>query len=782
MADLRRELGFWDALTIGAGTMIGAGIFLLAGVALELTGPAAIFAYLISGAICIITASSAAELATGMPTSGGDYFFVSRSLGPAFGAISGVGIWLSLTFAISFYLFGLGEYLSQFLPLTPFWGAVAGGILLVILNIVGAKESGRTQVIVVLTLFAILGGFSLVGFFNIETANLNPFFPLGVEPIYTTTALVFVSFLGFVKIAAVAEEIKDPAKNLPRALIGSVVLVTVLYMIILLVIAGIFPQSTIREVRDPLTTAARQMLGGVGGIAIIFAGLLATLSSANASIMASSRINLAMARDRMVPNWLSKIHNKLLTPYRAILLTGILALAFLLIESLEDLAKIASVLQLYSYAALNIGCVVLRAADPEWYKPSYRTPGNPFGQILAAVGCLGVIVYSGPFAQIAVVVLILASLAWYLIWGRNKVSIDHALPQFKERWDEYGWRLFRLPTEKAEAEVMEEWIPAIRPLDTKEPRHLIAALANPEHETDLLRLAQFISAGKEEAGVVEGMHILHVPFQTPITTIRETLEQKPSTQRKIDSILTQSKQQIGDVEGSYREILGKTDFRSVTEAAHDVFGAMISETEDRDADMLVMGWQGGFSVGRIYNSPVQRIIKGLKADVGILKNRGLGEIDSILLPWGGGLHAWLGLELAVRIARTQNADLKVLRLVKPGTDIEEEKEALLETINPLVHDFDRINVRIRESEDVTAGIMVDFEEQDHDLIIIGASHEWSIRNVLVGTIPDVIADRAPCSVLMVRRYVSDDWKVKASEGIKRVKERLGLSSSPETDG
>jgi len=780
MADLRRELGFWDALTIGAGTMIGAGIFLLAGVALELTGPAAIFAYLISGVICIITASSAAELATGMPTSGGDYFFVSRSLGPAFGAISGVGIWLSLTFAISFYLFGLGEYLSQFIPLTPFWCAVLGGVLLIALNIIGAKESGRTQVIVVLTLFAILGGFSLVGVFNIEAEYYNPFFPMGVEPIYTTTALVFVSFLGFVKIAAVAEEIKDPAKNLPRALIGSVALVTVLYMVILLVIAGMFPQSTIREVRDPLTTAARQMLGGFGGVAIIFAGLLATLSSANASIMASSRINLAMARDRMVPNWLSKIHKKLLTPYRAILLTGILALGFLLIESLEDLAKIASVLQLYSYAALNIGCVVLRAADPDWYKPSYRTPGNPFGQILASLGCLGVILYSGPFAQIAVIILIVASLAWYVVWGRERVSIDHALPKFKVRWQEYGWKLFLLPTEKTAPEIDIEAIPATRALDTKDPRHIIAALANPEHETDLLRMAQFVSAGKEEAGIVEGMHILHVPFQTPITTIRETLEQKPSIQRKIDSILNRSREQVQVTGNKFRKILEKTDFRAVTEAAHDVFGAMISETQSRNADMLVMGWQGGFSVGRIYNSPVQRIIKDLKADVGILKNRGLEKIDSILLPWGGGLHAWLGLELAVRIARTQNADLKILRLVKPGTDMEDEKTSLLKTINPLIHDFDRAYVHVRESEDITNGIMNDFEEQDHDLIIIGASHEWSIRNVLVGTIPDIVADRAPCSVLMVRRYVSEDWKVKASEGIKRIKENLGLSTSPET--
>src|SRR6056297_2038674 len=383
MSDLKRELGFWDALTIGAGTMIGAGIFLLAGVALEMSGPAAIFAYLIAGVVCMITASSAAELATGMPTSGGDYFFVSRSLGPAMGAISGIGIWLSLTFAIAFYLFGLGEYLALFTPLTPFWGAFGGGLLLVALNIIGAKESGRLQVIIVLVLLVILGGFAGLAAFEIEADNFTPFAPFGTGPIAATTALVFVSFLGFVKIAAVAEEIKDPAKNLPRTLIGSVALVTLLYVVILLVIGGIFEQETIGEVRDPLTQAARTLAGPVGAGAIIFAGLLATVSSANASIMASSRINLAMARDRMVPNWLSAIHETLLTPHRAILLTGVLALSFLLIESLEDLAKIASVLQLYSYAALNIGCIVLRVASPDWYEPSYRTPLFPAAQLFA---------------------------------------------------------------------------------------------------------------------------------------------------------------------------------------------------------------------------------------------------------------------------------------------------------------------------------------------------------------------------------------------------------------
>ncbi|SMO69640.1 amino acid permease [Gracilimonas mengyeensis] len=777
MTDLKRELGFWDALTIGAGTMIGAGIFLLAGVALEMSGPAAIFAYLIAGVVCMITASSAAELATGMPTSGGDYFFVSRSLGPALGAISGVGIWLSLTFAIAFYLYGLGEYLSQFLPITAFWGAVIGGILLTILNVVGAKESGRTQVIVVLVLFVILGSFSFLGVFHIDSANYDPFMPFGFDSISATTALVFVSFLGFVKIAAVAEEIKDPSKNLPRALIGSVALVTLLYVVIVLVIGGMFEQSTIADVRDPLTTAARTILGSPGAVAIIIAGLLATLSSANASIMASSRINLAMARDRMVPNWLSAIHDKLLTPYRAIILTGVLALFFLLLESLEDLAKIASVLQLYSYAALNIGCVALRVANPDWYKPTYRTPGTPWLQIIAALGCLSIIVYSGPFAQIAVVVLIIASLAWYFVWGRNRVEIDHALPQLAENWKEQGFGALVAAPQKHESE-FEEWTPAIRALNASEPRKVMAALANPVHEKALLKIAQLIATGDEEGGSVTGLNMVKVPYQTPVSTVEQILEDKEPVRESIKSISEASRAE--KQQEVHSESLLATTFDSATAASHDIFKGLMSETENRKADMMVMGWQGGFSLGRIYNSPVQRIIKNLKADVAVLKDRNLDEIKSVVVPWGGGLHARLGLEIGIRVARAVEADLRVLRLVKPGIDAEEEKEALSQRIRPLTENFDRWEITVKEAEDVTGGMLEDLETHKDDLIIIGASHEWGIRNVLFGTITDIIADRAPCSVLMVRRYVTEDWKLKAAEGMKRMREQLGMSSSPET--
>ena len=776
--DLRRELGFWDALTIGAGTMIGAGIFLLAGVALELTGPAAIFSYVAAGIVCMITAASAAELATGMPTSGGDYYFVSRSLGPALGAISGVGIWLSLTFAISFYLFGLGEYLAQLLPLTPFWGALAGGVLLTALNVYGAKESGKMQVVVVLTLLGILGAFCALGAFNIETENFSPFFPFGSAPVASTTALVFVSFLGFVKIAAVAEEIKDPAKNLPRTLIGSVALVTLLYVIILLVIGGMFTQETIGDVRDPLTQAARSLAGPVGAGAIIFAGLLATISSANASIMASSRINLAMARDRMVPNALSTIHERFLTPHRAILLTGILACTFLLFESLEDLAKIASVLQLYSYAALNIGCVVLRVAKPEWYEPSYRTPLFPFAQVFAAIACVGIILYSGPFAQIAIVVLIVASLAWYAIWGRGRVEIDHALPEFKAEWAEHGWGVLTAPPEAFSVELPEVTMPGERAINPSMPRRVSVALANPATESDLLQLGRYIATGREEGGHVSGLHLVRVPLQTPLKDAREQFAERPSIEETISALVDRSAGQAND---QNERPLHETKIESVIDVAHDVFGGLINETQSQNADMLLMGWQGGFNVNRIYNSPIQRILANLPADVGVLKDRGVESIQNILLPWGGGLHAQLGLEVALRIAEAVNGTVHLLRIVREDVDVESEADALAETVRTFVGPTDRVRYVVEQADSVTGGIEQAMDSTPHDLVIIGAAREWTVRQVLFGSIPDVIADAADCSVLMVRRYVPETLSIRAAEGLKRLKESAGLTTSPEED-
>lgn len=774
---LQRDLGFWSALTIGAGTMIGAGIFLLAGRAIELAGPGALVSYAVAGLVCVLTAAAAAELATGMPTSGGDYYFVSRSLGPALGAISGVGIWLSLTVAIAFYLVGTGEFLAQVSPVPEVLGALAGAALLLVLNVVGAKVSGSAQVVIVLALMAILGVFVVGGTLQADPANLSPFLPEGSGAVLSTTALVFVSFLGFVKIAAVAEEIKDPDRNLPRALIGSVVLVTLLYIAIVLVVAGVFTQETIREIPDPLTRTARLAFGEAGATAIIVAGFFATLSSANASILAASRINLAMSRDGLFPEPLARISPRFVTPLRAILLTSVLAAVLIVVlPNIEELAKIASSLQLYSYAAINIGSVALRASDPDWYRPTFRVPLTPFPQLLGALGCLVIIGFSGLTAQLAVVGLIAASLAWYAA-RRSSVEIESAVPQLRARWQQLGLRAMFAPPTAADAAgpAGREVAPMERITGAQVPRQVVVALANPQTEESLLRLGRLLATG-DEPGTVLALHLVPVPRLTPLQAVRRSSD-----------VLTTARAHLEAITGSLptslnpsRRPIDKTEIVPVVDPVHDIADGLVYHTADRGADLLVLGWHGGFSIGRIANTPVRRVVAGVRADLAVLKQRGLGDLERILVPWGGGWHARLGLEVAVRIAAATGARIDVLRITRNGVDAAREEAAVRDDIEALTAPAGvEVAVIVTSSEDVPGAIIDTATQQDHDLVVIGASGESRLRTILFGTIPDVVADAAPCSVLLVQRYVPEHWAYRASDRLKRLRERAGMTSSAE---
>lgn len=774
--ELQRDLGFWSALTIGAGTMIGAGIFLLAGRAIELAGPAALLSYLVAGVVCMLTAAAAAELATGMPTSGGDYYFVSRSLGAAFGAISGVGIWLSLTVAIAFYLVGTGEFLAQVSPVPEVVGALGGAALLLVLNVVGAKVSGSAQVVIVLALMAILAVFVAGGVLQADTANLTPFMPEGGGAVLSTTALVFVSFLGFVKIAAVAEEIKEPSKNLPRALIGSVALVTLLYVLIVLVVAGVFTQQTIREIPDPLTRTARLAFGGAGATGIIIAGLFATLSSANASILAASRINLAMSRDGLFPEKLAAISDRFVTPLRAILLTSLLAAVLIVaLPNVEELAKIASSLQLYSYAAINVGAVALRVADPPWYRPSFRVPLTPFPQLIGALGCLAIIGFSGTTAQLAVLGLIALSLAWYAI-RRSGVDIESAVPRLKARWAQLGLRaLFAPPT----AVEVEEGDRAVAPLEritgAADPRRVAVALANPATEQVLLRLGRVLATGADEPGDVKALRLVEVPRQTPLSAVEDDA---PAILEATD-LVTAAIEAL-PARGQDVRPVGAATTVPVVAPAHDVASGLVDQTVVHDADLLVLGWHGGFSLGRIADSPVRRVVEGLPADFAVLRDRDLEDAQRILVPWGGGRHARLGLELALRIAAATGGRIDLLRAVRGDVDADREEESVLSEVAPLVEGTGvEVEVVVVASEDVVATIVDQAEARDSDLLVIGASGEKGLRTVLFGTIPDIVADRVPCSVLLVRRFVPEHWAYRTSERFKRLREQAGLTSSAE---
>ncbi len=508
----------------------------------------------------------------------------------------------------------------------------------------------------------------------------------------------------------------------------------------------------------------------------MIAGFLATLSSANASILASSRINLAMARDRMFPGWLAAIQPRLMTPYRAILCTSALALVcLLLLPNLEELAKIASSLQLYSYAALNVGCVVLRVAGPAWYRPTFRTPGFPVLQALAAIACLAIIAFSGTLAQVSVGTLIVVSLLWFAVWGRTRVEIEHALPRLRIRIGQLGFRalLVTAPVTSDSGPATADGAATVFVAGPAPPRRVLAALARPETEGSLLQLGRWLAAGEDEAGEVLGVHLVEVPHQTPLDAARDRVAPQQGTGSRLAAPAAGPGPQMTPA-------LSDTTIRYVTDVTHDIVAGLIATSRNEALDLVLLGWRGGFSVGRIYNSPVQRLLSDSHTDVAVLKDRGLEALERILVPWGGGVHARLGLEFAVRVARATGARVELLRVVKEGTDLEREQRTLRRVIEQVCDGAgDSVELRIVEDASVAEGLQREVVDTDASLVVIGASLESRIRNVLFGSIPDLVAERAACSVLMVHRHVPGHWSEGLSLRLKRIRAALRLGSSPE---
>jgi nucleotide-binding universal stress UspA family protein len=171
--------------------------------------------------------------------------------------------------------------------------------------------------------------------------------------------------------------------------------------------------------------------------------------------------------------------------------------------------------------------------------------------------------------------------------------------------------------------------------------------------------------------------------------------------------------------------------------------------------LILLSWRGPLSAGRIYGSPSKTVLQEAQRDVAVLRERRLKDIRRVLVPAGGGPHARLGLRLAAEIARGDDAELTILRIARPADDLDMEAEmrGLRNLANEVLDGPDpRVQTRILVREAVVEGILEEAQSGEYDLLVIGASNEWAVKSLLVGAIPDAIADRAPCSVLMVRRY------------------------------
>jgi APA family basic amino acid/polyamine antiporter len=369
-ASLRRDLGLVGAVGIGLGAVMGAGIFVVTGVAAGVAGPAFLVGLAVAGVAAAFNGLSSAQLAANFPQSGGTYEYGRRMIHPLAGFAAGWMFLASKLAAAGTVAIGFGHYASAMFPGTaPIPMAVAAVVLLTLANLFGVKRAGALNLVIVLLTLAALGCFVAGGWTQMEPANFRPFAPHGWHGVAESCALLFFAYTGYARLATLGEEVREPAKNIPRAIVLTLILSFVVYLSVGMVAAGAVGAGALAASRAPLETAAEAF--GKPWIARFLAAGAATamLGVLLSQILGISRMMLAMARHGDLPRCLDRIDETPGVPSRAIVLTGTIAATLAIFGTLDAVIAAAAFTILIYYALTNLAAIRLPGAQrlyPRW--------------------------------------------------------------------------------------------------------------------------------------------------------------------------------------------------------------------------------------------------------------------------------------------------------------------------------------------------------------------------------------------------------------------------------
>ncbi len=734
-----RTLGLFDATMIGVGAMIGAGIFVLTGIAAGESGPASILAFALNGAVTLLTAFAYAELATAIPEAGGGYAYVRRAFPGAVGFTAGWMLWFAYTVACSLYALGFAGYFWEFfLKYLPgvsegAFGLVGegGAILLVTLligvafirlNARGAEVTGKTENVLTVTKLFVLGIFIVYGLRRVvdmpdqAVQSFTPFFPEGMGGVIVAMGLTFIAFEGYDLIATVAEEIKEPEKNIPRATFVSLGVTMVMYMLILFVsLAAVTTpdgQPSWRFLGDygetAIVRAAEGFMPAFGVAIIVFGGLLSTMSALNATVMASSRVAFSMGRDRLLPLAMATIHPERRTPHVAIMVTGVILLTMALTLPIEAVGSAASLIFLLTFAMVNLSVITLRRKAPD-LKRGYKVPLYPLLPVLGIVLNIFLAVYQFTFQP----------LAWYVTGG----------------WILVGLILYYAYFEKQAAGVRPQILEPSRAPEVVKRDAVVVPLHNPDHVQALLNYAKPIAEARGLRTVA--MSVVNVPHQLPIHEGLRFAHHREALLKR----------------GREYAVSEGVNLDTELVVAHQAQDGILEGARRSGADLLVMGWKGYTDTrDRIFGEVADRVIRNAPCDLALLKIESSEVPKRCLLPTAGGAHASLGAEFLNVLAPAFGMTVTACMVVDPHADAVARAEAhrwidkTLDRIGPDVK-VDRLLI---ESESIPGGIAR--ASKDFDLVVLGAGREPIFRQVLFGEIPEKVARYSPASVLVVKQY------------------------------
>jgi amino acid transporter/nucleotide-binding universal stress UspA family protein len=725
---LKRQLGLAQIVMLGTAGTIGAQIFVLTGEAAAITGPATVLALLIGGLMTYSIAVNYAELATAFPETGGAMTYVREAYGSGLlSFLVGSMDCLSSTFFAALSAMGFAYSLNilfPFLPIVPV--AILTIVAFSVLNILGVGSVGNAQILLGAVLLAIFGIYIGIGFFSPNGFHWTTLIPDGrfflhpdvwtnTAKLLRTIALIYIAYVGFEVIADDAEEAQNPERVLPQGILLSLTLVIIINILVVLVALGTIPWPQLAGSKTVLTDTVVRFMPGWGIPLMAVGGLIATLTSINTAMLSATREAFTLSRDKAWPEILSRL-SRLRTPYMAIIFVGVASALITAVGLVDFLSYISSSGYLFVLFWASLAMIRLRKKYPDMRRP-FKAPFFPLTAYMAAGTGFLIIAFTEKRALLfGVALLSVLAVAYYIspVIGR----------WFKER--------------------AREAIP--------DQNLILIAAASPQTVKSLVHLASIVAQASDDTYVCM-MSVLSANSIMSLEVAQRMAQQlKPQQQSYLAEIAT--------------ELIRKNiAVYSKVRAANSVAEGILDEVENHhNMRLLLTGWPGVLAVENLSQNPVKVALQKARTNVAVLLDRGLDEVNHILVPVGGGIHSRMALRLANEIAMTDKAQVTALRLLpiaseNAASDDEESEELedqtllLAEIVEDAINEVpENFHLKVEQAVSVQQKVLEEARRQPYDLIIMGASEEWALDTRLFGTIDDGVAEHAPCSVLLCRRY------------------------------
>lgn len=725
---LSREMTLTDVTLIGVGAMIGAGIFVLTGIAAGVAGPGLILTFVLNGLIALLTAMSYAELGSCYHDAGGGYLWVKEGLPKWNGFLSGWMSWFAHAVACSLYALGFGAYFDHLLVsagvTVPHWGflgpekllAAVVAVVFAYVNFRGASEAGKIgnmvtlAKIVLLLIFVGLGIHFLVGRPDWQ-ASFTPFLANGWSGVIKAMGLTFIAFQGFEVISQCSEEVQAPKKNIPRAIFLSLLIVVPIYLLVAVAALGsvrpenMTPWDYLAENKETaLVEVARQFFTG-GGVMILIGGLVSTMSALNATIYSSSRVAFAMGRDRNFPGLFSRVHASKHTPHWAILFSLVIVVFMALSLPIEDVASSADIMFLLLFLQVNLAAISLRKKRPDLDR-GFSTPLFPWLSWLA----IGLLLF------LAIYIFTYSPKAWIVTVG----------------WIGVGLLVYRGYASKREIAHVRK-VRSLERLERREYRILVC-ISNPQTVSNLSHLAEAIA--RKNKGELLFTHVVDVDEGSPLVAGLDGTE-------KIRPLLKLMEDQA--------EAAGLSA-RSIVTVSHGIANGIRDTALSEDCNLVVLGRKRdpGF-FDRYATAITDSVLETAPAEVVFLHGDLPGRrVSRILLPFGENVHTRLALELAPALAEYFESRLDVLLVLPTGLDSAEAERRARKVEERVRADYVGAGLTLVRSDDVVRAVVS--EANRTDLLLMGGRTGSFWEMLAAASLTEDITRQARCPVVWVEEY------------------------------